>query len=123
MALARGGSGTRSTAEELFDELGIVPTTLTLASNGAIRESVLVGLGITLISRDAVGRELEQGHLEEWQCPGLRRERSWHVVGRAGEELPATAALFLAHLGSPGRPGHDGFRLTGPSAGVPPEAG
>lgn len=59
--LREPGSGTRSTAEELFDELGVSPTILTLGSNGAIRESVQVGLGITLISRDAVVRELDEG--------------------------------------------------------------
>src|SRR3954451_6848781 len=36
------GSGTRGTAEELLDELGVNPRTLTLGSNGAIRESVQV---------------------------------------------------------------------------------
>jgi DNA-binding transcriptional LysR family regulator len=108
------GSGARSTAEELFDELGILPTTRTLGSNGAIRESVQVGLGTTLISRDAVAGELETGGLEEWERAGLRQERSWHLVGRAGEELPATAALFLAHLTAPGRSAaHDGFRPGG----------
>jgi LysR family transcriptional regulator, low CO2-responsive transcriptional regulator len=96
------GSGTRSTAEELFDNLGISPPTLTLGSNGAIRESVRAGLGITLISRDAVARELGRGALEEWHGPGLPVERTWHVVGRAGEDLSPTAALFLAGLAAPG---------------------
>ena len=103
--LREEGSGTRSTAEELLDELGVDPRTLTLGSNGAIRESVQVGLGITLISRDAVARELEEGTLEEWRCGGLPRERGWHVVARAHEPVPATAGLFLSHLGS------DGFTL------------
>lgn len=96
------GSGTRSTVEEFFEDLGISPPTLTLGSNGAIVESVRVGLGVTLISRDAVVRELEQGALEEWRCPGLPLERTWHVVGRAGEDLPPTAALFLEGLAAPG---------------------
>ena len=103
--LREEGSGTRSTAEELLDELGVNPRTLTLGSNGAIRESVQVGLGITLISRDAVARELEEGALEEWRCGNLPRQRAWHVVARAHEPLPATAGLFLSHLGS------DGFSL------------
>jgi LysR family transcriptional regulator, low CO2-responsive transcriptional regulator len=103
--LREEGSGTRSTAEELLDELGVDPRTLTVGSNGAIRESVQVGLGITLISRDAVARELEEGTLEEWRCGGLPRQRAWHVVARAEEPLPATAGLFLAHLGG------DGFTL------------
>jgi DNA-binding transcriptional LysR family regulator len=109
------GSGTRSTAEELFDELGVDPRTLTLGSNGAIRESVQVGLGITLISRDAVARELDEGAMEEWRCADLPRQRAWHVVARANEHLPATAGLFLTHLVGAG---HDGFTLVrGPSPG------
>src|SRR5215213_1397076 len=102
------GSGTRGTAEELLDELGIDPRTLTLGSNGAIRESVQVGLGITLISRDAVVRELDEGALEEWRCADLPRHRAWHVVARADEHLPATAGLFLTHLVGPAG---DGFTL------------
>lgn len=99
LLLREPGSGTRSTALELFDELGISPaTTLTLGSNGALRESVQVGLGITLISRDAVARELEEGTLEEWRSPTLPRHRAWHLVSRAGEELSPTAGLFLAHV-------------------------
>jgi len=103
--LREEGSGTRSTAEELLDEIGIDPRTLTLGSNGAIRESVQVGLGITLISRDAVARELDEGTLEEWRCADLPRHRAWHVVARAEEHLPGTAELFLAHLAG------DGFTL------------
>jgi DNA-binding transcriptional LysR family regulator len=108
--LREEGSGTRGTAEELLDELGVDPRTLTLGSNGAIRESVQVGLGITLISRDAVGRELEEGTLEEWRCGDLPRQRAWHVVARANEHLPATAGLFLTHLVGAGA---DGFTLVG----------
>ncbi len=96
--LREPGSGTRTTAEELIEELGVSPPTLTVGSNGAIRECVQSGLGISLMSRDAVARELGAGLLEEWRSPGLPRARAWHVVARAKEELPATAALFVAHL-------------------------
>ncbi|MCA1843995.1 MAG: LysR family transcriptional regulator [Actinobacteria bacterium] len=108
--LREPGSGTRSTAEELLDELGVSPATLTVGSNGAIRESVQVGLGITLISRDAVARELDDGTLEEWRCPTLPRHRAWHLAARTVDELPATAALFVEHL-CRGLPGDDGFSV------------
>jgi LysR family transcriptional regulator, low CO2-responsive transcriptional regulator len=99
LLLREPGSGTRSTALELYEELGITPAaTLTLGSNGALRESVQVGLGITLISRDAVARELDEGTLEEWRCPTLPRHRAWHLVSRAGEDLAPTAELFLSHV-------------------------
>lgn len=88
------GSGTASTVVELFDDLGISPPTLTLGSNGAIRESVMVGLGVALVSRAAVARELAEGTLEEWRVGPLPLLRRWHLVARLGEDLPATAALF-----------------------------
>lgn len=96
--LREPGSGTRAATEEFFAELGIEPRSLTLGSNGSIRESVQVGLGVTLAALDSVARRLERGTLEEWRCPGLPRPRAWHVVGRAGEEPPATARLLLRHL-------------------------
>jgi DNA-binding transcriptional LysR family regulator len=55
---------------------------VTLASKRAIRESVQVGLGIALISCDAVVRELDEGALEEWRCADLPSEGAWHVVAR-----------------------------------------
>lgn len=96
--LREPGSGTRSTTEELFAELGIAPRTLTLGSNGAVRASAAAGLGLTLISRDAVSAELGRHELEERRAPGLPMERSWHVLTRAGEEVPATPQLFIDHL-------------------------
>ena len=116
LLLREPGSGTRSTALELYEELGISPAAaLTLGSNGALRESVQVGLGVTLISRDAVARELDEGTLEEWRCPTLPRHRAWHLVSRAGEDLAPTAGLFLSHVTADP---DEGFVLVGhPAAG------
>jgi len=92
------GSGTRATADELLADLGLKPALLTVGSNGAIAESVRVGLGVALLSRDAVARQLEDGSLEELRAGPLPLHRLWCIVGRGGEELPATAGLFLAHV-------------------------
>ena len=106
------GSGTRATTDDLLGRLGISPPILTLGSNGAIRESVRVRLGITVMSRDAVARELADGSLREWRCPGLPLDRAWHAVGVAGEEVPPTAALFLAHVVAPdGRSAGNRFEI------------
>jgi DNA-binding transcriptional LysR family regulator len=120
--LREPGSGTRATTEEFFQALGISPRTLTIGSNGAIRESVLAGLGVTLISHDAVARELAEHTLQEWRGPNLPIERAWHVVTRAGEQIPATAELFVTELVAGGSPWS--FRLErearrDPSAGSP----
>lgn len=108
--LREPGSGTRGTTEELLRELELDPRVLTVGSNGAILESVQVGLGITLLSRDAAAAELEAGSLQEWRYGPLPLRREWHVVGRAGEELDPTALLMLEHLGRAGD-GGERFRL------------
>jgi len=99
------GSGTRATADELLAELGLSPALLTLGSNGAIAESARVGLGIALLSRDAVGRQLEEGSLVELRAGPLPLRRLWCILGRENEALPATAALFLSHVTAAGRGG------------------
>jgi DNA-binding transcriptional LysR family regulator len=67
--LREAGSGTRATTDELLQGLDIAPPTLTLGSNGAVVNGVLAGLGITLISHDAVADYLQEGTLQEWRFP------------------------------------------------------
>ncbi|HET7487271.1 MAG TPA: LysR substrate-binding domain-containing protein [Acidimicrobiales bacterium] len=105
--LREPGSGTRGTTEELLHELELDPRVLTVGSNGAIVESVQAGLGITLLSRDAAGVELDSGAVQEWRHGRLPLRREWHLVGRADEELDATARLLLDHLDA--TPGRDRF--------------
>ncbi len=72
---------------------------------------------MTLISRDAVARELDRGTVEERRTPGLPLEPTWHVVGRAGEDLPPTAALFLDGLATLGEvAGSEAFRRVASSS-------
>jgi len=96
--LREPGSGTRATAEALLEALGIAPRILTLGSNGAVLESVRIGLGVTLVSADAVASDLAGGALEQWEHPGLPLERPWHLLGRTGEPLAPTPDRFFAHL-------------------------
>jgi DNA-binding transcriptional LysR family regulator len=100
--LREPGSGTRATAEGFLEELGLSPRIFTFGSNGAVVGSVRIGLGVTLISADAVAGDLATGGLEEWRHPGLPIERPWHLLGRAGEPLAPTPERFLAHLLSSG---------------------
>jgi DNA-binding transcriptional LysR family regulator len=96
--LREPGSGTRATAEEFLDFLGLAPATLTLGSNGAVRQAVHAGLGVTLMSDDALDRDLRDGSLVEWQIEGLPLVREWHLVARDDRALPATARLMVDEL-------------------------
>jgi DNA-binding transcriptional LysR family regulator len=96
--LREPGSGTRVTTEEFFDALGIAPPRLTIGSNGAIREGVLCGLGIALLARDAVRRELAEGTLEVVATPRTPLERAWHLVAAADRDLSPTARHFVERM-------------------------
>ena len=56
------------------------------------------GLARRLVSRAAVDREIAAGELEEWRAGPLPLRRRWHLVAKAGEDLPATAELFKDHV-------------------------
>jgi DNA-binding transcriptional LysR family regulator len=96
--LREPGSGTRETTEAVLSQLGISPPAVTIGSNGAIRECVRVGLGISLLSRDAVARELANGTLAEISTPITPMVRDWHLVGSSKRELPSGAARFLRYV-------------------------
>ncbi len=95
--LREPGSGTRASTDALLAELDITPLTLMVGSNGAIRESASVGLGVTLVSRDAVAAELASGRLVELPVPGTPLHRDWYLVAHPGP-LPPAAARLVAHM-------------------------
>lgn len=97
--LREKGSGTREATTDFLAglELATAARTLTVGSNAAIRESVIAGLGATLISRDAVARELAEGRLVEVPMPGTPLPRDWYLTANPGT-LPATAMALVAHV-------------------------
>jgi len=95
--LREPGSGTRASTAALLAEIDIAPLTLIVGSNGAIRESAGVGLGVTLVSRDAVAAELASGRLAEVAVPGTPLHRDWYLVARR-ETLPPPAARLVDHV-------------------------
>ncbi len=94
--LREPGSGTRASTDALLADLDISPLTLMVGSNVAIRESAQVGLGVTLLSRDAVAAELAAGKLAEIGVPGTPLHRDWYLVAHPGR-LPPAAARLVAH--------------------------
>jgi DNA-binding transcriptional LysR family regulator len=94
--LREPGSGTRATCETLLAELDADPPRLTLGSNGAVVAGAVAGLGVTLVSRDAVAHRLASGELRVVDLPGTPMIRPWHLV--VHQPLPAGATLFVDHL-------------------------
>jgi LysR family transcriptional regulator, low CO2-responsive transcriptional regulator len=97
--LREKGSRTRDITEKFLAMLDLQhsPRTFTVGSNAAIRQAVVAGLGATLISRDAVSRELDDGSLVEVPLPGSPLPRDWHLTANPGP-LPATAQALVDHV-------------------------
>ncbi|MEX2621136.1 MAG: LysR substrate-binding domain-containing protein [Egibacteraceae bacterium] len=92
--LREHGSGTRAATVSFLEQHELNPRTLTLGSNVAIVEAVVAGLGVTLVSRDAVARQVAEGTLSILAIPDTPIRRDWHLVAHT-ERLPATARLFV----------------------------
>jgi LysR family transcriptional regulator, low CO2-responsive transcriptional regulator len=94
--LREQGSGTRALNEQFLRDHSLEPATLTLGSNGAIKQAARAGLGISLLSRAAVAAELEAGLLGELRVKELPPPRPWFVLRSAVGPVPAPAREFVA---------------------------
>ncbi|MHA6781690.1 LysR family transcriptional regulator [Pseudonocardia saturnea] len=94
--LREPASGMRATCAALLERLDVSPPSMTLGSNGAVVAAAAAGLGVTLVSRQAVRRELDAGALVELPVPGAPLDRPWHIVGQP-DPTPSTR-LLLEHV-------------------------
>ena len=101
--LREEGSGTRLLMQRLFAEVGVNPNTgMEIGSNETIKQAVMAGLGIALISAHTVAPELHDGRIAKLDVDGLPVVRQWFVVKRRDKQLlPASRALwdFMAKSG------------------------
>ncbi len=93
--LREPGSGTRTLNEQFLELRGLRPDTLTLGSNGAIKQAARVGLGISLLSRGAVEAELATGRLGEIGLTDGPATRPWFVLRSAVGPPRPTVDLFI----------------------------
>ncbi|QDL92787.1 LysR family transcriptional regulator [Paroceanicella profunda] len=90
------GSGTRILAERILDRIGDGQPydTVEMNSNETIKQAVIAGLGVAIISRHTVLHELDAGRLVTLAFAGLPIERQWFLIHRAGVALSHTAAAL-----------------------------
>ena len=96
--LREPGSGTRTMCEEYLAAHAVAPRTLTLGSNGAIKQAAALGLGVALQSRWSVQVEVEMGMLAVIRVRGGLPRRSWYVVRSAVGPVRAAVEEFLAFV-------------------------
>lgn len=95
--LREKGSGTRMAIDAHLRQLGFAPSAvLELGSNEAIKESVEGQLGVSILSRHALGSHHEG--LAVLNVQGFPIQSQWHLVWPRGKQLSPIAEVFRAHL-------------------------
>jgi LysR family transcriptional regulator, low CO2-responsive transcriptional regulator len=90
------GSGSRSLFENFIGDVHVrtAKIGIELGSNETIKQAVMAGLGIALISAHTIAAEVADGRLVVLDVSGLPVRRQWYVVHRTDRDLPPTALAF-----------------------------
>jgi DNA-binding transcriptional LysR family regulator len=97
--LREKGSGTRMAADAHFKSLKFRPVVrLELGSNEAIKQAVIGGLGIAVLSKYSLGDKSDQEEVAILKCKEFPIESSWHIVRPKGKKLSPIATIFKKHL-------------------------
>jgi len=89
------GSGTRAALDEYMQAQHITPrVVMQMSSNEAIKQAVMAGMGVSLLSRHTIALELDHGLIAMPEVEGLPVMRRWHVVNTLGKTLSPAAEAF-----------------------------
>ena len=99
--LREPGSGTRVVNEEFLAASALEPQTLTLGSNGAIKQAARAGLGVAFISRHAVALELDNGLLASLPVRHRPAARRWYAMCSTVGPRRAAVERFMTFAASP----------------------
>ena len=93
------GSGSRHVIDEhMRDSKITLKVRLALASNEAIRDLVASGMGLSVLSRHALGNAPERGGLAVLNVEGFPLKQAWNVVHLSSKILSLPAKAFLDEL-------------------------
>lgn len=90
------GSATRQLAERALQQAGLrCKAAMELDHPQGIKQAVMAGLGIALVSIHAVRGKLASRWLAALRVRGLHLRRHFHVIHDEAHPLAASAAVFL----------------------------
>lgn len=97
------GSGTRKALERKFAEHGLeLDIRMELGANEAIKQAILAGLGISVLSRHSLALHAP-GQFAILDVEGFPIRRQWYAVYPAGRQLSVVTRTFLDFLLSYGK--------------------
>ena len=89
------GSGTRAALDEYMEAYQMTPrVVMQMSSNEAIKQAVMAGMGVALLSLHTVGLELDHHLIAAPETEGLPVMRRWHVVNTLAKTLSPAAEAF-----------------------------
>jgi DNA-binding transcriptional LysR family regulator len=93
------GSESRSFVETALTKQGLtVRPVMSLASTEAIKRAVAAGIGVAIVSRNAIELEIEAGRLSVVRLVGLSIRRPLYVIRRQNADISRAADTFLKLL-------------------------
>jgi len=99
------GSATRQVAERLLGQAGHeLKAAMELGHTEAIKQGVMAGLGVAIVSIHAVGAERRAGRLGIVRLKGLPLRRHFHVIRHQAKHLSPAARAFIELLQAEAKP-------------------
>lgn len=95
-------SGTRMVMSQILETHGFDFSKLfvvaEMATTEAIRQSIKARIGISILSRQAIEEELQQGYLVAVPIRGIRFHRPFYIVLRESRQVSPLCDAFLEHI-------------------------
>ncbi len=99
LLLREPGSTARMTLEGVFRDLGVpIRESMTLGSREAVKQGVMAGFGLSILSSSEVSLEVASGLLTILDVMGFPLERRWYVVLFTDKRLSLPAKTFSAFI-------------------------
>ena len=93
------GSGTRQTMESFFERNNIpVLKKMELTSNEAVKQSLLAGLGYSIMPLIGIKNELHNNELQIISIKGLPIKTTWSLIWLKGKKHSPVSKSFLEYL-------------------------
>jgi DNA-binding transcriptional LysR family regulator len=101
-----GGSGTLRSFRQLLSRKGQEPqkvlnVVMEMGSTEAIKEALIAGFGVSILSRTSIERELQDGLVKEVPIQGLKLERDFYQVFHRHRTLSPVSQAFVHFLKHP----------------------
>ena len=97
--LREKGSGTRTMMEKFFQERDIhVESNLELATNEAVKQAVMAGLGASLLSNFSMAQEIKEGRISLLELPGLPLKADWKLIWLKQKKHSPAVKAFIRWL-------------------------